>query len=59
MKSGMNDKVQGAFHEAKGKVKEVVGKAIDKPKLEAEGTVEKIDGKIQKQVGKLKTALGK
>jgi len=42
----------------KGKVKEVVGKLSDAPNLEAEGTGEKIAGKVQEQVGKVKKVLG-
>jgi len=59
MKSSMKDKVEGAFHEAKGKVKEVAGKMTDNPKLEAEGTSEKIAGKVQEKIGQVKKVLGK
>jgi uncharacterized protein YjbJ (UPF0337 family) len=59
MKSSMNDKVKGAFHEAKGKVKEMAGKITDNPKLEAKGKVEKIAGKVQEKVGQVKKVLGK
>jgi uncharacterized protein YjbJ (UPF0337 family) len=59
MKSSATDKIQGAFHEAKGKVKEVAGKVTNKPKLEAEGTEEKVTGKIQQKVGEIKKVLGK
>jgi len=59
MKSSMKDKVEGTFHEAKGKVKEVAGKITDNPKLEAEGTSEKIAGKVQEKIGKVKKVLGK
>jgi len=59
MKSSMKDKVEGTFHEAKGKVKEVAGKITDNPKLEAEGTCEKIAGKVQEKIGKVKKVLGK
>jgi len=55
----MKDKVEGTFHEAKGKVKEVAGKVTDNPKLEAEGTSEKIAGKVQEKIGKVKKVLGK
>jgi uncharacterized protein YjbJ (UPF0337 family) len=44
MKSSTKDKVKGNYHEAKGKVKEMAGKITDNPKLEAEGTGEKIAG---------------
>lgn len=59
MKSSVRDKTEGAFHEAKGKVKEVAGKLGDNPELEAEGTNEKMAGKIQKKFGQVKKFLGK
>ncbi len=58
MKSSTEDKVKGAFHEAKGKVKEVAGKITDNPTLEAEGTGEKLAGKIQEKIGQVKKVLG-
>ena len=51
MKDSTKDKVQGAVHEAKGAVKEKVGRATHNPALEDEGTDEKVAGKIQKKVG--------
>jgi len=59
MKSSMKDKVKGTFHEAKGKVKELVGEITDNPKLEAEGKAEKIAGKAQEKIGKVKKVLEK
>ena len=59
MKSGMKDKVEGTFHEAKGKVKEVAGKITDNPKLEISGRAEKIAGQVQAKVGEVKKVLGK
>jgi uncharacterized protein YjbJ (UPF0337 family) len=47
------------FHEVKGKVKEVAGKLSDDPNLEAEGTGEKIAGKVQEKVGQVKKVFGK
>jgi uncharacterized protein YjbJ (UPF0337 family) len=38
----------------KGKVKEVAGKLSDNPKLETEGTVEKITGQVQEKIGQVK-----
>jgi uncharacterized protein YjbJ (UPF0337 family) len=35
----------------KGKIKEVAGKLSDNPKLQAEGIVEKISGKVQEKIG--------
>jgi uncharacterized protein YjbJ (UPF0337 family) len=59
MKSSTKDKAEGTIHELKGKVKEVAGKLSDNPKLEAEGTGEKIAGKIQGKIGEVKKVFGK
>ena len=59
MKSGTKDQAEGAFHELKGKAKEIAGKATDNPKLEAEGTGEKIAGKVQGKIGQVKKVFGK
>lgn len=58
MKSSLKDKAEGALHQVKGKVKEVAGKLTDNPKLEAEGTVEKLAGKAQGKVGDVKKVFG-
>ena len=42
----------------KGKVKEVAGKLSDNAELEAEGTGEKIAGKVQEKIGQVKKVLG-
>jgi len=58
MKSSTKDKAEGKLHEVKGNVKEFVGKVTDNPKLQAEGTGEKIAGKAQVKVGEIKQVLG-
>ncbi|MGB5216884.1 MAG: CsbD family protein [Smithella sp.] len=58
MKSSTQDKAEAMFHKIKGKVKEDVGKISDNPKLEAEGTVEKMTGQIQEKVGEVKKVWG-
>jgi uncharacterized protein YjbJ (UPF0337 family) len=58
MKSSSKDQVEGKFHEAKGKVKEMAGQITDNPKLAAEGTGEKIAGKVQEKIGDVKKVLG-
>jgi uncharacterized protein YjbJ (UPF0337 family) len=52
MDSSTRDKAEGTLHQLKGKVKEVAGMISDNPKLELEGTVEKMAGKVQVKVGK-------
>jgi uncharacterized protein YjbJ (UPF0337 family) len=51
--------MEGTFHEAKGKVKEMAGQITNNPKLEAKGKAEKIAGKAQEKVGQVKKVLGK
>ena len=48
------DRVKGAAHQAKGAVKETVGKLTGDAKTEAEGKTEKAAGKVQNAVGGLK-----
>jgi uncharacterized protein YjbJ (UPF0337 family) len=59
VKSSTKDQAEGAFHEVKGKIKEVAGKLSDNPDLEAEGTGEKIAGKVQGKIGQVKKVFGK
>ena len=59
MKDSIKDKVAGTLHEAKGKVKEKVGRATNDPDLEAQGTGEKVAGKVQKKVGEIEKVLEK
>lgn len=59
MKSGAKDKVTGAFHEAKGKLKEIAGKVTNQPDLEVAGETEKNAGKLQVKVGQVKQVFGK
>jgi uncharacterized protein YjbJ (UPF0337 family) len=51
------DRIEGAAHEAKGKVKEVAGKVTGDAKLETEGNAEKNSGKVQNAVGGIKDTL--
>ena len=59
MKSSIRDKAEGMFHQVKGKIKEVSGKFSDNPELKAEGTDEKIGGKVQEKIGQVKKVLGR
>ena len=51
------DKIMGATDQAKGAVKEVVGKAIGDQKMQAEGTITKLTGKVESAVGGAKDTL--
>jgi uncharacterized protein YjbJ (UPF0337 family) len=51
------DRIQGSFEQAKGKVKEVTGKATGDAKLEGEGKAQQVAGKVQNAVGGAKDAV--
>jgi len=51
------DRIKGSAEQAKGKVKEVAGRATGDKKLTAEGKANKVSGKIRSAVGGLKDAL--
>jgi uncharacterized protein YjbJ (UPF0337 family) len=59
MTTSTNDRVEGTFHEVKGKIKETVGQVSNNPDLESEGQVENLGGKVQKKVGQIKKVLEK
>lgn len=49
-----SDRIKGAANQAKGSVKEAVGKVTGDAKTQAEGKVDKAVGKAQSAVGGLK-----
>jgi len=51
------DRIKGAAEQAKGKVKEVVGKITGDSKLEGEGKADQVAGKIQNAIGGIKDTL--
>ena len=53
------DRIAGAAKQAKGAIKETVGKAVGDTKLTAEGKSDKANGKVQNAIGGLKDALKK
>ena len=53
MKSSQKDQIDGTLHEAKGKLKETIGKLTNNPDLAADGRSEKLAGTIQKKVGQI------
>ena len=59
MKDSTKDETKGAFHEAKGKIKEKVGRATNNPDLVAEGENENLAGRVRKKVGQVKKVFGK
>ena len=53
------DQLGGVVKQAKGAVKEAVGKATGNRQTQAEGTAEKLSGKVQKGYGDLKEKVKK
>jgi len=53
------DRVQGSVDQAKGKVKEVAGKATGDEKAKTEGKVDQVKGKAENAVGGLKDAISR
>jgi len=51
------NRIKGSAEQAKGKVKEVAGRAMGDKKLTAEGKANKLSGKIRSAVGGLKDAM--
>jgi uncharacterized protein YjbJ (UPF0337 family) len=51
------DRIAGAAHEAKGSVKESVGKAVGDGKLQSDGKAETTAGTVQNAVGGVKDTL--
>lgn len=51
------DRIAGSAKQAKGAVKQVIGKAVGDAKLESEGKADTIKGKFQNALGGLKDTL--
>jgi len=52
------DEMEGKWEQAKGRVKEGVGKAFDDPDLEAEGDADRVGGEAQEGFGKARRKVG-
>jgi uncharacterized protein YjbJ (UPF0337 family) len=59
MQDSTKDKIEGAVHDAKGGMKETIGRVTNNPDLEAEGKAEKMGGKVQKKVGDVEKVIEK
>jgi uncharacterized protein YjbJ (UPF0337 family) len=51
------DRIEGAATQAKGAIKETVGKMTGDAKLQTEGAADKAAGKVQNAVGGMKDAV--
>jgi len=52
------DEVEGKFDQAKGRTKEVVGRAIDDRELEDDGTADRAGGNVKEGFGKARRKVG-
>jgi uncharacterized protein YjbJ (UPF0337 family) len=59
MKSSTGDKIKGRAQQAKGVVKEKIGRATNNPNTEASGTTDKVAGTVRNKVGDVKKVFGK
>jgi uncharacterized protein YjbJ (UPF0337 family) len=53
------DQVKGRVRQAKGKIKEVAGKAVGDRRAETEGDAEQLAGRVQKTYGDAKNEIRK
>lgn len=51
------DRIKGSAQQAGGAVKETVGKALGDKKMETEGKVDRVEGKVRNAVGGAKDAV--
>ena len=51
------DRIKGSAEQAKGKIKEEVGKVTGDSKLEGEGKADQVKGKVQNTIGGIKDKL--
>jgi uncharacterized protein YjbJ (UPF0337 family) len=58
MKSSLRDRAKGVGHMARGKAREIHGRATNNPDMEEEGMGEQIAGKAQQKVGQVKKVFG-
>ena len=49
--------ISGGAKQAGGAVKEAAGKLVGNERLEAEGKIDQVEGKTEKNVGKVKDAI--
>jgi uncharacterized protein YjbJ (UPF0337 family) len=59
MKSSARDNAEGKLHQAKGTIKETIGRMAGDRHLKAEGKAENLRGRVQEKVGEVKKVVGK
>jgi len=51
MKRSKKDQISGKARELKGRIKEKTGRALNNPRMEDEGRMERAGGRIRKKIG--------
>jgi uncharacterized protein YjbJ (UPF0337 family) len=59
MKPSVRNDAQGKLHQAKGRIKQAIGKIFGNRNLEAEGNVEILKGKVQEKIAQAEKVVGK
>jgi uncharacterized protein YjbJ (UPF0337 family) len=59
MNSSTKDRLQGKFHEVKGKIKQKAAQAAGNPDAESQGQAENLAGKVQKKIGQIEKVFEK
>ncbi len=59
MKPSTKDQIAGTVDEVKGAVKQKAGHAVGNKRLEDEGQVQNLSGKVQKKVGQIEKVFEK
>ena len=59
MKRSTKDKIAGKAQQLKGRAKEKTGRALGNPRMEDEGTAEKVEGTVRRKVGQVKQVFEK
>ena len=58
MKSSIRDRAEGMGRQAKGKAKEIAGRATNNRDMEGEGIGEQVAGTAQRKAGQVKKVFG-
>ncbi|MFN7141311.1 MAG: CsbD family protein [Limisphaerales bacterium] len=59
IKRSTENETKGGAKDLKGRIKEGVGRAMNRPDIEDEGTADRAEGKIQKKVGQVQKVFEK
>ncbi len=58
IKRSTQNEAEGGAKNLKGKIKEKVGGAMNRPDIQDEGAADRVEGKVQKKVGQVQKVFG-